>query len=193
MTGYIYKTTNLKNGKIYIGQHRGSFNPRYLGSGKLLKYAIRKYGKEYFKVEILKEAESIDDLDHLEREYVASYKKIFPNEIYNLMDGGFGTPGREPSNKWRQAMIKAHVGVERSEASKQKMSERQKGSKNIWFGKVPPNIEACRKGLKEKYPEGTMKGYKFDPDVVSKRNAKRIETMRLKRIENGIKECSRVA
>ena len=47
----IYKTTNLVNGKIYIGQDSNN-NPNYLGSGKLLKYAISKYGIENFKLSI---------------------------------------------------------------------------------------------------------------------------------------------
>jgi hypothetical protein len=42
MTGYIYKTTNLKNGKIYVGQRSRIFNPKYLGSGMLIKRAIVK-------------------------------------------------------------------------------------------------------------------------------------------------------
>lgn len=44
MIGYIYKTTNLINGKIYIGQKRSKkfLKERYLGSGKILKKAIKK-------------------------------------------------------------------------------------------------------------------------------------------------------
>ena len=37
--GYIYKTTCLINGKIYIGQHTGN-RADYIGSGCLLKKAI---------------------------------------------------------------------------------------------------------------------------------------------------------
>ena len=44
----IYKTTNLVNGKIYIGKDSKN-NPNYLGSGNLLKKALIKYGKENFK------------------------------------------------------------------------------------------------------------------------------------------------
>lgn len=44
----IYKTTNLINGKIYIGQDSKD-RPNYYGSGKLIHRAIKKYGKENFK------------------------------------------------------------------------------------------------------------------------------------------------
>ncbi len=41
----IYITTNLLNGKKYIGKDEKN-NPSYLGSGKLLKLAINKHGKK---------------------------------------------------------------------------------------------------------------------------------------------------
>lgn len=50
----IYKTTNLINGKIYVGMHStDNLNDGYLGSGWILKQAIKKYGKENFKREVL--------------------------------------------------------------------------------------------------------------------------------------------
>jgi hypothetical protein len=47
MKHYIYKTTNLINGKIYIGKrsHKNPEKDKYLGSGNVLKQAISKYGK----------------------------------------------------------------------------------------------------------------------------------------------------
>jgi len=40
----IYKTINLINGKIYIGQDFYN-NSEYFGSGILINKAINKYGK----------------------------------------------------------------------------------------------------------------------------------------------------
>lgn len=55
MYGYIYKTTNLVNGKIYVGQHKAAiFEPNnYMGSGKILHSAIQKYGIDAFRQELI--------------------------------------------------------------------------------------------------------------------------------------------
>ncbi len=53
--GVIYKTINLSNNKEYIGQtiQKGGRFTSYLGSGLILKQAIKKYGKNMFSKEIL--------------------------------------------------------------------------------------------------------------------------------------------
>jgi hypothetical protein len=52
---FIYITTNLINGKQYIGDHStNNLNDNYLGSGRpYLKRALSEYGKENFKREII--------------------------------------------------------------------------------------------------------------------------------------------
>lgn len=50
----VYKITNLLNNKYYIGVHStNDLNDGYLGSGKNIKQAVKKYGKEHFKKDIL--------------------------------------------------------------------------------------------------------------------------------------------
>jgi len=45
----VYKTINLVNGKIYVGLHvTDKLDDDYLGSGKLIQAAIKKYGRENF-------------------------------------------------------------------------------------------------------------------------------------------------
>ena len=54
MYGYVYKTTNLINGMIYIGQHKGEvFDTESFGSGLLIREAFSKYGIDNFKCEVL--------------------------------------------------------------------------------------------------------------------------------------------
>lgn len=88
---YVYKITNNINGKIYIGK-RGSKNPSsdsYMGSGKLIKAAINKHGKENFTKEILQIFETNYDAAHLECSLVTK-EFISNDDNYNLHEGGFG-------------------------------------------------------------------------------------------------------
>ena len=83
----IYKTTNKLNGKVYIGQDKNN-NPSYYGSGKKLKYAIKKYGKENFTKEVLEEC--VDEAHMNEREiyWITFYNSKDENIGYNISDGG---------------------------------------------------------------------------------------------------------
>jgi hypothetical protein len=55
---FVYLTTNLLNGKQYVGSHEGYENDSYLGSGTYISRAVKKYGKENFKREILEVCDS---------------------------------------------------------------------------------------------------------------------------------------
>ena len=68
MYGYIYKTTNLVNDKIYVGQHKASdWDEDYKGSGKMLFRAFDKYGKDNFKCELLEAVESQSEMNSKEK------------------------------------------------------------------------------------------------------------------------------
>jgi hypothetical protein len=83
--GYIYKTTNLRNGNIYVGQHIGEFDPSYLGSGNILRLAIKKYGRSAFKVIPLAFADTRQEIDALEKHHIADQKsKLARAKIYNI-------------------------------------------------------------------------------------------------------------
>lgn len=89
MYGYIYKTTDLTNGKIYVGQkHSDHFIPEYLGSGTNIKQAIEVKGKNNFKAEMIESIDDVDMMDERERYWIAQLHSQDPSIGYNLMPGG---------------------------------------------------------------------------------------------------------
>lgn len=89
MIGYIYITTNLINNKKYIGLKTSEkFVPTYLGSGRIIKKAINKYGKDNFSVQVLQECESIDELKDAERKWIKFYNAQIDSNFYNIAEGG---------------------------------------------------------------------------------------------------------
>lgn len=86
----IYKTTNLINGKIYIGCHRTEIqNDSYLGSGNQLIAAIKKYGRCNFIKEILFVFDNSEDMFIKERELV-NEEFVKRPDTYNICVGGVG-------------------------------------------------------------------------------------------------------
>ncbi len=93
--GYVYKTTNVLNNKVYIGQHKGSFDKKYLGSGIVLKQAVKKHGYIHFRVDLVVHASNKKELDTLEKFYIAQAKKLLSEDLYNIAPGGYGCGGTQ--------------------------------------------------------------------------------------------------
>jgi len=85
----VYITTNLINGKKYIGKDEQN-NPKYLGSGNLFKAAVKKYGRKNFHKEILAIACDKQDLCELESYYIDYYCAQTSDLFYNIAPGGNG-------------------------------------------------------------------------------------------------------
>ncbi|MBP1888924.1 hypothetical protein J2Z53_000503 [Clostridium moniliforme] len=89
MYGYIYKTTNLLDKKIYIGQHKSKvFDPHYYGSGSWFRSVLKKYGKNNFICEIIEECESPQSLNEREIYWIEHFQSRNPSIGYNLAKGG---------------------------------------------------------------------------------------------------------
>jgi group I intron endonuclease len=122
--GYVYETINLKNGKTYIGQHKGHWNENYFGSGVFLNKAIKKYGKDNFECNLIMWAHSRNELNNLEIKYIAYYKPE-----YNIAIGGYGGT------------------YQRTKKTRQKQSEASRGEKNHFYGEH--HLEETRKKISE--------------------------------------------
>lgn len=95
----IYKITNKINGKIYIGKHQTKdLGDDYMGSGKLIKAAIEKYGIQNFKKEILFQFDNEADMNGKEAELVTE-DFVKEDTNYNLCPGGKGGWGYINSNE----------------------------------------------------------------------------------------------
>jgi hypothetical protein len=90
MVHTIYKITNKVNGKIYIGKHSCSSideEDGYMGSGKIIKKSIEKYGIENFTKEILFVFD--DEIMAYDKEKeIVNEEFVKRKDVYNLIIGG---------------------------------------------------------------------------------------------------------
>lgn len=85
---YIYKTTNVLNGKYYIGMHStNDLDDGYMGSGKRLRFSLNYHGKNNHKVEILEYCENRTELKNRERDIV-NEELLNEDLCMNLVLGG---------------------------------------------------------------------------------------------------------
>jgi group I intron endonuclease len=132
----VYKVTNKKNGKIYIGiTNQGASTNRWYkhcsdsntGSNFPLHNAIRKYGKDNFQIDIVELIEN-EDYDYLkEREifWIKEFDSYNREKGYNLTLGGDGTFGRFHSEETKDKIRKRAIGRHPSLEQRKKMSESQ--------------------------------------------------------------------
>jgi group I intron endonuclease len=140
---YLYKITNLVNDKYYIGVHKTkNLNDGYMGSGKIIRQAIQKYGVDNFKKEILEFFNDSESMLKKEKEIITE-DFLSQEKVYNLRKGGDGgfdfitknklnlTP--ESLRKRAEAIKLSHKlkpreysGKKHSEETKQHLSEKRK-------------------------------------------------------------------
>jgi group I intron endonuclease len=153
---YIYKITNIDNGKVYIGQtnspdlrwsqHKSNakHNTR---PNEVLCRAIIKYTPEKFLFEVIATCKTQEDTDELEIEAIAQYKSCDGEFGYNILPGGnkmVHTP--EIRAKMSAGLLEYYSthdgpmkGKNHSEESKKKMSEVAMGKDGTNIGKTFDN------------------------------------------------------
>lgn len=125
----IYKITNIRNGKVYIGETTRSLSERISEHKKRTNndsdfplYAdARRFGFDSFIVEEIDTADSQEELYVKEQFWIEHYNSLFPNG-YNLTCGGKGTVGY------------IHTETDKSRMREMKIGKYD-GQKNPFYGK----------------------------------------------------------
>lgn len=117
MKSYIYMTTNLVNGKKYIGRRTSdTFIEDYFGSGVHLQKALKKYGKENFSVKLIEALNTIEEAIEREQYWIKYYNAVEDSNFYNHSPGG-------PQEGW----IKGNQNIAKTEYCRKLNSEKHKG------------------------------------------------------------------
>ena len=133
----IYKYTNLLNNKVYIGRTKTSLVGRAGKNGEKyhnLKYfgaAIKKYGWENFKGEIILDNLTYEEACEQEKYYIKFYDSQNSKKGYNLASGGEG-----PTKEALEKMKESHRNKSLSEEHKAKISKSLgQGKNNVNYGR----------------------------------------------------------
>lgn len=191
---YLYKTTNLVNGKYYYGMHStNNLKDGYIGSGKYLWYAIKKYGKDNFHTEILKFFDTRHSLVEAEKLLITEFL-VEDRKCMNLKSGGEGGFSRQDSDKARLSANKARIDMLKSDTDfrerwRSAIAEGlkrhyenggvawNKGKPGTWVGKKhkPESIEKMKQAAegKSKGKDNSQYGTKW---ITNERDNKKIRS-----------------
>ena len=158
---YVYVIVNKINLKLYFGSHTWDgegLDKNYYGSGKIIKQAVKKYGKDNFIVYPIKFYDNADECRKAEEELLTKYDISNNQYCYNIKNGaigwtsedvtgekhpnygkrGKGTPmyGKHHTDATRQNISQAHKGKTLSEEHKKKISQAKKGENNPMYGRT---------------------------------------------------------
>lgn len=174
MNHYVYEITNLVNGKKYIGKRSCKCpieDDKYMGSGKLLKLAIGKYGIENFEKRIVTICRTEEYAYEQEHILISVYDAYNNENYYNLNTGGKGgmtgvrlseetkkkiseanknqipwIKGKTHSDKVRQILSNAHKGKVVMQETRDKLSKCRKGK--ALSEETKKKISETKKGCK---------------------------------------------
>lgn len=151
--GIIYCYTNKINNKKYIGQtinpeqrkiqHKSSaFNEKDKDYNTILHRAFRKYGYENFIYEIIAIAETVEELNKLEKFYIKHWNTQTPNG-YNILEGGLNA-SRPKGQETRKKLMESKATLSEEEVVFLRKAYQEKKSpseiyKQLYEGKMHYN------------------------------------------------------
>ena len=152
---------NLVNGKVYIGQTTMRFVKRFWHHQWMLNHnrhdnvhlqsAWNKYGEDNFEFSVIYVLENNENLDNLEKDYIAKYNAI--NFGYNIQTGGnvilcdyIPESSRKKVGELNRQRL---LGTKLSEKTRRKMSEQRMGSKNGFAKLTEDDVREIKRMIKD--------------------------------------------
>lgn len=141
---YVYLTTNLINGKQYIGDHStNNLKDNYLGSGRpLFQRAKKKYGKINFETKILEFFSSKEDAFFAQEKYIMEYDTLSPNGYNISPKGGCACGVNGHSEETKRKIGKGNKGQKRTDEQK----KNYKGFNGVHSEETKKHWSEIRKG-----------------------------------------------
>lgn len=169
----IYKTTNLIDGKIYVGYDTKN-DSNYYGSGVKYLRAEKKHGKENFRKAVIDSSDDFDELCRKEIFWINFYDARNPVIGYNILEGGQGHKGRHSSetklkiSRGRQGVIASketkqilslsHIGIKQSADTIRKRIEKIKGMKRTLKTRLKMSVSHKGKPSNAKGKSSSLRG-----------------------------------
>lgn len=143
---YVYIVINLINGKKYIGSSRKpQIDENYYGSGKIIKAALKKYGKNNFIRNILWQGEG--DARNIEAQLLEYFDASSNPQFYNMTNDARGNGFHKEETK--HTISEKLTGRKLSKEICEKISKAKKGFMTSKKGKSDgpkPGVSKAHKG-----------------------------------------------
>lgn len=177
MKSGIYLIKNIINNKVYIGSasninKRWSRHKKDLVKGKhhscLLQRAWDKYGEQNFKFEVIEEVSNPEHLLSYEQVYLDYYKSYHNNKGYNIHKIAYSAYGIKRSEETKKKMSEANKGRKHNEETKKKIGE---ASKNRMTEEHKKKISEAAKNKSEEHKRKISeanKGRKHNEETIKK-------------------------
>lgn len=129
---FIYKTTNNVNQRIYVGKSKFN-NENYLGSGRLIKAAIKKYGKTNFSKEIIDNAYTLNEINQKEIYWIKTLKSHISEGGYNIAWGGEGGDTLTGNPRRKEILANRDYSYIGKESYRKHMSDVMRGNPKLIY------------------------------------------------------------
>lgn len=138
---FVYVTTNLINGKQYIGDHstdKEFEEDYYYGSGKAIVSSFKKYGRDNFKLIPLEYFKTKQESFDAQERYITKYNSLVPNGYNISPKGGCANGGNHSEISKQKISIKnkghsINKGRKPTEEQKQRMKDNHHSTKGMKY------------------------------------------------------------